>query len=145
MLSGSYNIPPVPEESVCRSVKKYRFTDVGVYKIHSTALMPDIQFGEAETVKKDIDSQLFLNDDETKPKVKSTIKTQNFLSTFYIGRCPLEFYSKKKKTEVGREFILLCREGNHKEDYRVFGTETAIRGFNKNAADMTAFPNGGDD
>ena len=144
MVSGTYKFAPIPEESVCRTVEKYRFTDVGVYKIHSNVLMPDIPFEEAKETKQKIDSSIFINGKKNMPKFKKSIKVQNYLSTFYIGRAPLEFYNGKKKTEIGREFILLCRDGNPKADYRVFGTETAIRGFNKNAADMSEFP-GGDD
>ena len=145
MLSGSYKIPQIPEESICRTSEEYRFTDVGIYKIHANSLMSNIPFEKAKETKDIIDSEIFINNKKTKPKFKKTIKVQNYLSTFYVGRCPLEFYSGKKKTEIGRQFMLLCREGDPKENYRVFGTETAIRGFNKNAADMSSLPGGGDE
>lgn len=144
MLSGSYKFPAIPEESVCMTSKAYQLTDVGIYKIYSNVLMPKIPYEEAREISEPIDSDIFVNDKKTKPKMKKNIKLQNYLSTFYVGRAPLEFYSGKKATEAGRKFILLCREGIPTEKYRVFGTETAIRGFNKNAADMTEYPGGGD-
>ena len=144
MISGVMRIPRVPEETICRSSKDYRFTDVGVYKIHSTALMPNIPFGEAAETPMPIDPTIFINDKDTKLKFKSTIKVQNYLSTFYVGRAPLEFYSGKGVTKMGREFVLLCRQGNPNPDYRVFGTDTAVHGYNKNASDMSSLPGGGE-
>ena len=144
MISGAMHIPRVQEESICRTSKDYRFTDVGVYKIHSTSLMANIPFGEAAETKEPIDPTIFINDKETKLKIKTSIKTQNYLSTFYVGRAPLEFYSGKGVTKMGREFVLLCRQGNPNADWRVFGTETAIHGYNKNAGEMSSIPGGGD-
>lgn len=134
----------VIEESTCRSSEDYRFTDVGVYKIHSTSLMPNIPFEEANIYKEDIDDSIFVNDSSTKPYMEKTIKCQNFLTTQYVGRAPLEYYTKDDYTKMGREFVLICREGNPTEDYRVFGTEAAIRGYNRNANENIMLPGGGD-
>jgi hypothetical protein len=47
-------------------------------------------------------------------------------------------------TLMGRQFLLICRNGDPKEDYRVFGTESAIRGYNRNANENTTLPGGGE-
>jgi len=133
MINGTYHTKNAVVESICRTSKDYRFTDIGVYKIHSNVLMPEIPFEEARIDIESIDSSVFANDESTKPIVNRTIKEQNYLSTKYIGRAPLEFYQGNNKTKMGRQFILLCREGITDSDYRVFGTEAAIRGYNKNA------------
>lgn len=145
MISGVFSIPRVIEESVCRTSKDYRFTDVGIYKIHSTALMPDIPFDEAVVLPGEIDASIFINDNETKPSFMTTTECQNFLSTRYIGRAPLEWYQGDQKTKMGRQFILICRNGNPTEEYRVFGTEDAIRGYNRNANENIQLPGGGDE
>lgn len=144
MITGTYSVGRVVQESTCRSAKDYRFTAIGVYKIHANALMPNIKFGEAKETPNKIKKTIFLN--EKKPKLPATTKTQNYLTTKYIGRAPLEFYSSGSsgKTKRGRQFVLLCREGNPNKDYRVFGTEQAIRGYNTNAGDMSKLPGGGE-
>ena len=144
MINGSASIPRVVEESTCRSSKDYRFTEVGIYKIHSTALMPNIPFEEAAETPEEIDKSIFLNDDETKIDFPTTVKSQNYLTTRFIGRAPLEFYDKNNLTKMGRQFILKCFEGNPNLKYRVFGTEAAIRGFNRNASDNSVLPGGGE-
>lgn len=144
MLNGTFVVPGVVEESVCRSSQKYRFTELGIYKIHSTSLMPNIPFGEASIQPFNIDSSIFINDDETKLDFENNIECQNFLSTMYIGRAPLEWYENNQMTEIGRKFILICRNGNPNSAFRVFGTEGAIRGYNRNANDNVVLPGGGD-
>jgi hypothetical protein len=145
MLHGSINIGRVPEESVCRSAKDYRFTDVGVYKIHSTALMPNIPFATAAVHSKSIDTSIFINDTDTMPTFNRTIKCQNFLSAQYIGRAPLEWYGNGNMTSMGRQFILICKNGNPNKRYRTFGTEAAIHGYNKNASENVSLPSGDDE
>ena len=144
MLNGTYGLPRVVEESVCRSSKDYRFTDIGVYRIHSNALMPDIPFDEAANKLSNIDNSIFDNDMETAITFPSYIETQNYLTTKYIGRAPLEWYQGGKKTKKGRQFILLCRGGNPSVSFRVFGTEDAVRGYNINANENISFPDGGE-
>ena len=144
MINGTYSVGRVVEESYCRSSKDYTFTEIGIYKIHSTALMPKIPFGEAQSTPQPIEKSIFLNAKETKLSVATTINTQNFLSTKYVGRAPLEFYPSGGKTNKGRQFILICREGIPTESYRVFGTKDAIHGYNKDANDLTKLPDGGD-
>lgn len=144
MINGTYSVPRVIEESICRSAKDYRFTDIGVYKIHATALMPNIPFGEASVESKEIDKTIFVNDEKTKIEFQQNTKCQNFLSTRFIGRAPLEWYQGDNKTKLGREFLLICRGGNPNEQYRVFGTEAAIRGYNRNASENVKLPGGGD-
>ena len=144
MIHGTFNVGKVIEESVCRTSKDYRFTELGVYKIHSTSLMPNIPFEEASIQPKEIDSSIFINDDETKLDFENNIKCQNFLTTRFIGRAPLEWYEGDAQTKMGRQFILICRNGDPKEEYRVFGTESAIRGYNKDASSNTALPGGGE-
>lgn len=143
MLSGTTSIRKVVEESVCRSAKDYRFTNINVYKIHANTLMSAIKFGEATITPEKINKNIFLNDE--KPKLPATTKCQNYLTTKYVGRVPLEFYSNKEKTKMGREFVLLCREGNPHDEYRMFGTEAAIHGVNTNAGDLSKMTGGGDD
>lgn len=144
MIHGTSSVGRVIEESTCRSSEDYRFTDVGVYKIHSTSLMPIIPFEQASIYKEDIDDSIFVNDSETKPYFEKFIKCQNFLSTQYVGRAPLEYYTADGYTNMGREFVLICREGVPTADYRVFGTEAAIRGYNRNANENIKLPGGGD-
>ena len=159
MIHGTASVRRVVEESTCRSSEDYRFTDIGVYKIHSTSLMPIIPFEKASVYKEDIDDSIFLgqkndidiiddsifvNDKQTKPYFEKFIYCQNFLSTRYVGRAPLEYYTVDDYTLMGREFLLICREGVPTADYRVFGTEDAIRGYNRNANENIKLPGGGD-
>lgn len=144
MLHGTYSVPRVTEESVCRSSQDYRFTEIKRYKIHSTALMPNIPFEEASEQPYDIDSSIFVNDEETKLDFEPTIICQNYLNTQFIGRAPLEWYDSGGKTAMGRQFVMVCRNGNPAASYRVFGTEAAIRGYNRNANENVSLPGGGD-
>ena len=144
MLHGTYNVSRVVEESVCRSSQDYRFTEIGIYKIHSTSLMPNIPFEEASVQLKEIDDSIFINDEETKLYFENAIYCQNFLTTRFIGRAPLEWYNAGQTTHMGRQFILLCRNGDPTENYRVFGTEDAIRGYNRNSNENVILPGGGD-
>jgi len=106
--------------------------------------MPNIPFAEAAIETCEVDESIFVNDEETKLQIQPTIKCQNFLSTRYIGRYPLEFYKAGQYTEMGRQFVLVCRGGNPTEDYRVFGTEAAIRGYNPNASENITYEGGGE-
>lgn len=144
MLYGTYTVPRVTEESTCRVSEDYRFTELDVYKIHSTALMPNIPFEKAAILPYEIDSSIFVNDEKTKIDFEETIKCQNFLTTRFIGRAPLEWYSKDQKTKTGRQFIMVCRNGNPAEQFRIFGTENAIRGYNRNANENVTLPGGGE-
>ena len=144
MIHGTASVRRVVEESTCRSSEDFRFTDIGVYKIHSTSLMPIIPFEKASVYKEDIDDSIFVNDKQTKPYFEKFIYCQNFLSTRYVGRAPLEYYTVDDYTLMGREFLLICREGVPTADYRVFGTEDAIRGYNRNANENIKLPGGGD-
>lgn len=144
MIFGTYTVPRVTEESVCRTSKDYQFTDVGIYKVHSNALMPNIPFEEESTQPYEIDPYLFINDDETMPDVNISTTCQNFITARYIGRAPLEWYGKGDYTKMGRQFVMVCRGGNASAEYRIFGTEDAIRGYNKNANDNTQMPGGGE-
>lgn len=144
MISGTLPIDLVQIESTCRISKDYRLTEVGLYKIHSTSLMPEIPFEEAQVLPEEIDESIFINDEETKLDFESTIDCQNFLTTRYIGRAPLEWYEGEKMTSMGRQFTLLCREGNPVANYRVFGTEDAIHGYNRGANENVFLPGGGE-
>lgn len=144
MLHGTFSVNRVVEESLCRSSMDYRFTEIGIYKIHSTSLMPNIPFEEASIQPYEIDPSIFINDEETKLDLENTINCQNFLTTRFIGRAPLEYYEEDQMTLMGRQFLLICRNGDPKEDYRVFGTEAAIRGYNRNANENTTLPGGGE-
>lgn len=144
MLNGTYVIPRSNDEMLCRSSKDYRFTDTGMYKIHSTTLMPNIKFENAKEIDNQIDKTIFLNDDETKLILQSKVKCQNYITALFIGRAPLEWYNKGEFTKAGRQFILKCKNGNPDVDNRIFGTEAAIRGFNKTAGDNSALPGGGE-
>ena len=144
MITGTTSVGRVVEESTCRSTKDYRFTDVGIYQIHSNALMPNIPFDSSKIILEEIDSSIFLNDKSTKLNIIKHIACQNFLTTKYIGHAPLEFYKKNTTTKKGRQFILICKNGNPNEIYRYFGTEAAIRGYNKGAADTVSLPGGGE-
>ena len=145
MIYGTYSVPRVQEESTCRSAKDYKFTDVGVYKIHSNTLMPNVNFEEESTQLFEIDSSIFINDAETALTIESSVDCQNFITARYIGRAPLEWYDEDMDTKLGREFVLLCRNGNPNAEYRVFGTEDAIRGYNRNANENVMLPGGGEE
>lgn len=144
MISGTFSIPGVAEESVCRSSMDYRFSELGTYKVHSNALMPNIPFEEAIILPHSIDSSLFINDGESKPLFNDVVNCQNFLTTRYIGRAPLEWYENDQKTKIGRQFVMICRDGKSDETYRTFGTENAIRGYNRNANENVQLPGGGE-
>lgn len=144
MLSGTFSYPRVTEESVCRNSKDYRFTEIGLYKIHSTSLMPEIPFEEAAITPYEIDKSIFINDEDTMPDFNDTIDMQNFLTTKYIGRAPLEWYKDGEYTKMGRKFVLICRNGNPNAKYRVFGTEDAIHSYNRGASENVKLPGGGE-
>lgn len=144
MLHGTYSVSRVVEESICRTSKDYKFTDVGIYKVHSVALMPNIPFEEQAVLPYEVDSSIFLNDDETKLEFEENIECQNYITARYIGRAPLEYYDGKNDTKMGRQFVMICRGGNPNPEYRVFGTEDAIRGYNRNANENVQLPGGGE-
>ena len=144
MIFGTYSVPRVVEESVCRTSKDYKFTDVGIYKVHSTTLMPNIPFEEESTQPYEINPCVFINDDDTVPDVNISIQCQNFITARYIGRAPLEWYGKNDTTKMGRQFVMICRNGLTSAEYRIFGTEDAIRGYNRNANDNIQMPGGGE-
>lgn len=144
MIHGTYSIPKVKEESVCRTSKDYKFTEIGVYKVHSTTLMPNITFEEESTQPFEIDPTIFVNDEETKLEFEDTIDCQNFITAKFIGRAPLEWYNKDNETKMGRQFVMMCRGGNTGSQYRIFGTEDAIRGYNRNANENIMMPGGGE-
>lgn len=140
MISGSTTAGTVVEESVCRSAEDARFTSIGVYKIHANVLMAKIKFGKAKKYPETIKAGIFLN--EKKLTLPTSIQCQNYLTTKYVGRAPLEFYSGNNKTKYGREFLLICRDGDPSEDYRMFGTEDAIHGVNVNASELSKISGG---
>lgn len=147
MIFGSYSIPRVVEESVCRSAKDYQFTDVGIYKVHANTLLPNIPFEEESIQPMEIDYSIFVNDEETMPIFNDVVYCQNFITARYIGRAPLEWYGNDddtKNTKMGRQFVLMCRGGNTAMEYRIFGTEDAIRGYNRNANENVMMPGGGE-
>ena len=106
--------------------------------------MPNIPFEEAKVTSNPIDESIFINDEETKLDFESSIDTQNFLTTRYIGRAPLEWYDNGETTEIGRQLVLICKDGNPSEKNRVFGTEDAISGYNTNASELIELPGGGE-
>ena len=157
MLIGTHKVARVVEECVCRNSLDYRFTELADYRVHSTALMPEIPFEPAEQLQHEIDDSIFINDEDTQLDFESYIFCQNYLTTRYIGRAPLEYYitdgvipirrarmpyypylrrpQSNEFTLFGREFVMLCRNGDPNYPHRVFGTENAIRGYNKDAND----------
>ena len=138
MIIGTYSIPPVIEESTCKSSDDYEFSDVGDFKFHSVAIMANIPFERAIEVPEYIDASIFINSAETQLSVESTIKTQNYFTAKYVGRAPLEFYGPK--TEMGREFVLKCQEGRLLYKNFAVGTEDAIRGYNRDANENVMNP-----
>jgi hypothetical protein len=137
MIIGSFSVSRVKEESICRITEDYELSEIGDYKIHSTTLMPNIEFAKSAEFDKSIDSSIFINE-KNKLKFDSNVKCQNFLTTRYIGRAPLEFYGPK--TKMGREFVLICRDGDPSYRFRVFGTEGAIHGYNRSAHENFILP-----
>ena len=138
MIVGSTHIPRTVERSYCRSSEDTYFTKIADYKIHSTALMTNIPFGEAEIVIDGLDSSVFINAEETKLTFSSTIRVQNYLTTRYIGRAPLTYYGPK--TKKGHRFWLICPDGNPTYRERYFGTEGAIGVNNPNANEQVTQP-----
>ena len=139
-MIGTYSVPRVVEESVCRSSFDYQFSELGDYKVHSTTLMPNIPFEIGMISPETIDSSIFMNVGKHKLSFERTVNCQNYLTTKYVGRAPLEFYGPK--TKMGREFSLVCKGGDPSYGSRVFGTEDAIKGYNKNANENTKLPKG---
>ena len=144
MITGILPVGRVVEESWCRGSQEYRYTDIGIYKIHSTSLMPLIPFETAKQQSESIDTTIFINDNETKLTLQKQTKTQNYLETLYVGRAPLKQYSKSSKTAEGEKFLLKCLEGNPNAEYRVFGTESAIHAYNRTASNNAILPGGGE-
>ena len=131
MIVGTYSVPRVVEESICRSSKDYAFSEVGDYCFHNTTLTPNIPFEEAAVSPESIDASIFLNGKDSALNIAGTIECQNFITAKYIGRAPLEFYGPP--TQMGREFVMVC-EGGIPEYRKIHvGTEEAIRGFNRDA------------
>ena len=124
MIIGISTIPKVVERSICRTSEDYYLSVLADYKIHSNALMPLIQFEKAKEVPKSIDKSIFLNVEETELSFDNQIKTQNYLSTSYKGRIPLEFYGPK--TKLGRQFHLVCQDGSTFYKDRYFATSGAL-------------------
>jgi hypothetical protein len=137
MIIGAANIPRVVEKSCCRITEDYYITAIADYRIHSTALMPNIPFEWSKIIPNSIDKSIFINDGNTKLSFDSQIKIQNYLTTHYIGSAPLEYYGPK--TKMGREFQLICFKGDPSYKFRSFGTEGAIRGDNASSYNTTSF------
>lgn len=124
MIYGTTSVPRVVEESTCRSCAAYSYDAITDYAIHATTLMPEIPFGAMSNMPQEIDSTIFVNDKETKPIFPTSTGTQNYLTTKYIGIIP---YGSQP---TGTEFMLKCWYGNTTKEFRVFGTESGIRGYN---------------
>jgi hypothetical protein len=139
MIIKTYSVPRVIKESYCRSSEDTFFSELSDYKIHSNSLMPNIPFEEANIEPYEIDpSGIFLNDEETKLTFSNMIDCQNYLTTKYVGRAPLEYYGPK--TKMGRQFILICKDGDPSYQFRCFGTKDAIHGYNRNANENILLP-----
>lgn len=137
MILGAMNVSRVVEKSHCRTSEDYKLTVIGDYKIHSTTLMPNIPFEKAKEVVETIDDSIFLNVDDTKLTFLRAIKVQNYLTTHYVGRAPLEFYGPA--TKMGHEFQLICANGDPSYKQRYFGTEGAIGANNSGANDLVTY------
>lgn len=129
MILGTMSIPRVTIESACKSCLPYQYTKIMQCKIHSVALTPNIPFGSPISTPQMIDSSIFINDDTCKLSFPTTVSCQNYLTTKYVGVLPLEDYSDGHFTPMGREFVLMCRNGNPNSDYRAFGTTDGIHGY----------------
>ena len=138
MINGKILIPRPPSESTCRTTEDYKLTEVADYRIHVSAWMPNIKFEESLIQKESIDDSVFINDDETKINVPTDIDCQNFMTTKYIGRAPLEYYGPP--TEKGRQFLCLAKDSDTTYYFRVFGTQDALNGFNAKANEMELRP-----
>lgn len=137
MILGRVKIPGVVQRSRCRTSEDYKLTTIGDYKIHSTALMPKIPFEKARETVETIDSTIFVNSDDTKLTFSRSLKVQNYLTTRYVGRAPLEFYGPA--TKMGREFVLVCPDGDSSYRGRYFGTEGSVGGYNASANELVTF------
>lgn len=140
MIVGTFSVPRVIQESTCRSSMDYQFSEIGDYKIHSNALMVNIPYGLAAISPEQVDGSIFLNDKTCKLSFDNNVNCQNYLTTKYVGRAPLEFYGPK--TKMGREFVLKCKDGDPSYACRAFGTEDAMKGYNRNANENTILPKG---
>jgi hypothetical protein len=134
MILGALNIPRVLEQSQCRTSEDYYLSVIGDYKVHSTVLMPGIEFAKAKEVKDPIDDSIFINDKETKLTFAKTIYVQNYLTTHFIGRAPYAFYGPK--TKMGEIFEMFCENGDPSYERRYFGTEGAVGSNNSGANEM---------
>jgi len=138
MINGRVNVPRVTDKSYCRTTEDYYLTTTTDYKIHSTSLMPQIQFDNSAQIANTIDASIFINTDDTALTFVTQLKIQNYLTTHYIGRAPLEYYGPK--TKMGYKFQLICMNGDPSYKTRYFGTTGAIND-NANANDMTTYSN----
>ena len=126
MLTGLASIDSLPEESTCRNTDHTAFSAGSTYNMHCQALMPNIPFGKSEVLPYQIDSSLFLNEEETKLAFATKLMCQNYIPTRYVGSEDIP-YSKNR----GKQFMLFCRNGNPDDQHRVFGTEDGLYGYNK--------------
>lgn len=107
MIHGTYSVKRVIETTMSRISERVRIRNRHKYKIHSTALMPQVGFGKAITFPVGVDSSIFINDGATKPRVPGVITCQNFLTTEYNDTVVPEDIS-----EIGDVFTMTCLEGN---------------------------------
>lgn len=123
MLVGKISVPMVNESSVCRICEKYALSTSSEYRIHSTTLLPSVQFGRSMNTPKVIDSSIFANVDETSLSFAYTVYTQNYLSTKFMGRTTYIHsggIQHVKQFPMGTEFRLVCRGGNPSKSERYF-------------------------
>lgn len=138
MIIGKLTVArPVPE-STCRITQEYKLTEVADYRIHVSGWMPNIKFEESMIDKYPIDESIFVNDSETKLNLEKNIECQNYLTTKYVGRAPLEYYGPP--TEIGRQFLCQSKDGDPGYYSRVFGTQDALSGFNNKANELELRP-----
>lgn len=138
MLTGMAFCNSAPDRTVCRTVEDYYMTIVGDYKVHATSVMSEIQYNNPRNLPESISSTIFINDASTKLSFPGTVATQNYLTTRYLGRAPLEYYGPK--TPAGRDqFYLFFENGFTDYKWRKFGTDGSSRGNNVTANDMFTY------
>ncbi len=143
MINGKISVARPVAESTCRITQDYKLTEVADYRIHVSGWMPNIKFAESLIEPYSIDESIFINDEETKLSLENSIKCQNFMTTKYVGRAPLEYYGPP--TEIGRQFLSKCKDGDPGYYSRVFGTQDALSGFNAKANELELRPLAKDD
>lgn len=115
MIHGTFTVKRVRQTSVCTLAEDARLDSHGLYKIHSTVLMPDVENTSSMEITEGIDPTCIKNNTQTSSKNKNKTKVQNYILAQYVGNIPYDDrYNDDPdyKTPAGTRFTLTCVDGN---------------------------------